>query len=71
MEDKILDIMRSVFNRPDIDNTVSQSNCAEWDSLRHLSLIIELENTFGTEFEPEEIAAMKTFSDVLAALSRR
>jgi len=33
-----------------------------WDSLRHLNLIIELENEFNISFELEEIAEMKSIS---------
>ena len=40
MEDKILNIIKDVFELEDIDNNVSQDNCIKWDSLNHLNLIL-------------------------------
>ncbi len=64
MDEKILGIMRRLFQNDGIDTTCSQSNCDLWDSLHHLNLIVELEETFDMEFEPEEIAEMKSFTKV-------
>lgn len=64
MDSKIIEIMERVFNTTGIDTTTSQENCEKWDSLHHLNLIVELENEFDVEFEPEEIAEMKSFDAV-------
>lgn len=64
MEEKIIEIMKEVFQTPDITPETSQSNCEKWDSLHHLNLIVELEDAFDLEFEPEEIADMKSFEAV-------
>ncbi len=64
MEDKIIKIMEHVFQTNGLDTECSQTNCEKWDSLHHLNLIVELEDEFDMEFEPEEIAEMKTFSKI-------
>lgn len=64
MDDKILKIMEMVFETPNLDISCSQDNCVNWDSLHHLNLIVELEDAFDMEFEPEEIAEMKNFNKV-------
>lgn len=64
MDEKILNIMKEVFEVDNIDETCSQDNCDKWDSLHHLTLISELEDAFGIEFEPEEIVEMKSFNKV-------
>jgi acyl carrier protein len=64
MEQKILDILKRVFNLDTVDKTCSQLTCDKWDSLNHLNLIVELEDEFDMEFEPEEIAEMKSFEAV-------
>lgn len=69
MDDKILNIMRRVFETPDVNVNSSQANCENWDSLHHLNLIVELEDAFDTEFEPEEIAEMKSFKAVKDTIS--
>lgn len=64
MDEKIIEIMKHVFNTPDITASTDQNNCDKWDSLHHLNLIVELEDEFDVEFEPEEIAEMKSFDAV-------
>lgn len=64
MEEKILEIMNRVFQTESLGTDCSQPNCEKWDSLHHLNLIVELEDEFDVEFEPEEIADMKTFSKI-------
>jgi acyl carrier protein len=71
MEQKILDLMKSVFKTDSLDKTCSQQNCEQWDSMNHLNLVVELEMEFGVSFEPEEIAQMRTFADVVRILKTK
>lgn len=50
--------MKDVFDVSDLNNTCTQETCENWDSLHHLMLISELEDAFGVEFDPEEMAEM-------------
>ena len=65
LEDKILEIMRDVFEMEDVSTDASQKNCERWDSLHHLNLASELEEAFEIELEPEEIAEMTDFTRVV------
>lgn len=65
LEEKILGIMREVFDMEAVQTDVSQKNCDRWDSLRHLTLASELEDAFDIELEPEEIAEMTDFARVI------
>jgi acyl carrier protein len=40
-----------------------------WDSMGHLNLILALEQSFGVQFSPEEVAAMTSVRAIDAALS--
>ena len=71
IEQKVLEIMKKVFEVDNIDKTCSQENCEKWDSLHHLTLITELEDAFDVEFEPEEIAEAKTFAKVLELINSK
>ena len=71
MEQKILEILKSVFQLDDIDETCSQQNCEKWDSMNHLNLVIELEMEFGISLEPEEIASMRSYDDVLRIIKTK
>lgn len=71
MENKILEIMRSVFQIDTVDETCSQQTCAKWDSMNHLNLVVELEMAFGISLEPEEIALMRSYNDVLRIVKNK
>lgn len=71
LEDKILEIMREVFDLETVPTDASQKNCDRWDSLRHLTLASELEEAFDIELEPEEIAEMTDFSRVVAMIQSK
>ncbi len=71
IEEKVLEIMREVFDMDEISPDASQKNCERWDSLHHLTLASELEDAFDIELEPEEIAEMTDFSRVVALLAAK
>ena len=71
LEDKVLEIMREVFDLQEVSTDASQKNCDRWDSLRHLTLASELEEAFDIELEPEEIAEMTDFPRVIAMLQSK
>lgn len=71
MEKQVLDVLRRVFKDSSIDETCSQKNCAAWDSMNHLNLVVELEMEFGVSLEPEEIARMVDFAAVCDILKAK
>ena len=68
LEEKLVGVFKDTFDIADADGSLSQENCEKWDSMGHLNLIVELETEFDVSFEPEEIADIKSFGDVLACL---
>lgn len=70
MKQKIKEIAARVFETQVNDDT-NQDNCENWDSLRHLNFIIELETEFDVSFEPEEIAAMTSLSIVESMIQQK
>lgn len=71
MEERVLSVLRTVFKDASIDASCSQKNCAAWDSMNHLNLVVELEIEFGVSFEPEEIARMVDFKAVCEVLKMK
>lgn len=71
MEEKVLELMKEVFEMEGITTDVSQKNCERWDSLHHLTLASELEDAFDIELEPEEIGQMTDFSRVIEILKTK
>lgn len=70
MEEKILNVLRTVLEDSTIGADCSQENCENWDSLRHLTICFELEGAFGVQFEPEEMEAMKSYNDILQFIEK-
>ncbi len=71
MEQQLLDVLRRVFKDPSLDENCSQKNCAAWDSMNHLNLVVELEIEFGVSLEPEEIARMVDYAAVREILKAK
>lgn len=68
MEEKVIEILKDLFELDTVDNTCSQTTCDAWDSLGQLNLVAELEDAFDVSLEPEEIANMKTYNDIINLL---
>ena len=66
-----MEILRQVLGIEGLDTTCSQTTCEAWDSLRHLNLVVELEDAFDVTFEPEEIAVMKSVEDIKKLLTAK
>lgn len=71
MKERILDVMRNVFEDVTIDTSCSQKTCKAWDSMNHLNLVVELEIEFGVSLEPEEIGRMLCYQDVYDIISSK
>jgi acyl carrier protein len=42
-----------------------------WDSLMHVTLIVNVERAFGIKFTSSEVASLKDVGDLLAFIERR
>lgn len=71
MKERILKIMAEVFemNTQDFSDSINQEHLDNWDSLRHLNLVVELEEAFEVSYEPEEIAVMTSVEKILEITS--
>ena len=71
MEEKVLEILKNLFELDVVDETCSQDTCDKWDSMGQLNLVIELESEFDITLEPEEIGEMKSYNDIVALLKNK
>ncbi len=60
---KIKQVMSAVFEVPleSINENSSTDNLENWDSLRHLNLILALEEEFGVSIPDEEVGNLVNF----------
>lgn len=71
MEEKVLEILKNVFELETVDTTCSQTTCEKWDSMGQLNLVVELESEFDITLEPEEIGEMKCYDDIIRILKAK
>lgn len=71
MEEKVFKILKDVLEMDEVSMNTSQDNCENWNSLRHLNLVSELEDEFDLEFEPEEIAEMKSVNNIIEIIKEK
>lgn len=69
---KVLELMAETFNveMALLNEDTSQKNLPAWDSLRHLNLIVALEDEFNVSLEPEQIAIMISFPAIIEELRK-
>ena len=53
-----------------IDDNASQMDLSNWDSVRHMNVVIGLENDFGIEFEDSELANLTSLPLLVEAIKK-
>ncbi|PCJ57054.1 MAG: hypothetical protein COA79_17135 [Planctomycetota bacterium] len=66
MEDQLKEILANIFNiqKSDINEDSSPETIVAWDSLKHMQLIIMIEEALSITITPEEIAEMVDFKKI-------
>jgi len=77
MNEKIMDsitpIFREVFDDPSLMVTkeLSAKDVKNWDSLNHITLIVELERLTGLSFSTDELVKLKDVGDFVQLLAEK
>jgi len=73
LKDRIKEVIASVFGVEisEIDDNTSSDTLDFWDSLRHMNLIVALEEEFGIEFNDEEIVEMTDYKLIKAIIQEK
>lgn len=71
--ESLKDICLGLFGDDELTLTeeTSSSDIEEWDSLMHLSIINELEETYNIGFTLDEVTKARTLGDILDVLEYR
>ena len=64
-----IDVMKIDAER--VTDALAYGEAPEWDSLAHMALVAELENTFGLMLDTEDIIAMSSVAEVRRILARQ
>lgn len=63
MDHRIKEIMGTIFEVPadDITDDSSPDSIVLWDSLKHMQLVVALEEEFSVQFSDDEIVGMQKY----------
>jgi len=73
MNERVRHILGVVLEMSDqeIDEKLSAEDISNWDSIRHLNLVLALEEAFGVSFPSEEWARLTSYRAIVDALGQR
>ncbi len=69
MEEKLKKIFANLFNFHNLEDHMTRDDIPDWDSMRHLSLILELEKEFDLSLSIEDSIHMVSIRAIKEILS--
>jgi acyl carrier protein len=69
----VTEIFRSVFNDPNLELTPGSTveEIPGWDSMTHITLIVEAECRFGIHFQAAEIESLYSVGELVRAIEAK
>ncbi|MFX0135183.1 MAG: acyl carrier protein [Candidatus Hodarchaeota archaeon] len=73
MHDKLFNVISVLIGIPveDLSEDSSYGSVPYWDSLKHMNLILALEEEFDVSFTDEEISRISSIRDMIEILKNR
>ena len=73
MRDGVIKIVSQIMNEPieQLDDDSSPDTVANWDSLKHMNLILALEEEFAITFADEEVIQMLNVRKIVEILENK
>lgn len=73
MLDQLQSVFRDVFEDDEltINRQTSADNVEGWDSLMHVSLMINVERVFGVKFSTTQVASLKNVGELMDLIESR
>ena len=70
---RVVSILTDLFQLDSVPTTsdIHRDQVAEWDSVNHLHLILEVEEAFGVELADGEVVEISSARDITTLLERR
>jgi acyl carrier protein len=65
------ELFKRVMGVQDCHPDDSMANLYPWDSLKHVELLIEIDEAFGGEIDPTQVWRMTDVAGILAVLDER
>ena len=71
--DRFFQVLSSILNvgRESLSPQSSRDSLDEWDSIKHMYVVLALEEEFRIEFSDDEIANLVSVSDLMRAMTAK
>jgi acyl carrier protein len=69
MNKKLNEIFIEVFDINPLPENFKKNENDLWDSIKHLTLVVEIESNFGITLSPEEISRIDSYSSALDCIN--
>lgn len=72
IRERVQKVFHKVFEDVTIEifDEMNAGSLNEWDSLKHIGLIVEVEKEFGIRFRNSEVARLKNVGDLLRLVEK-
>jgi len=70
MKDKIINLISEVLETS-VDENSTKDNTDNWDSLNHVKLILELQDTFDIKISTKDIDKLLSAKEIINYISKR
>ena len=73
MKDRVIKIVSQIMNVPieKLDEDSSPDTVTNWDSLKHMNLILALEEKFAIAFSDDEVVEMLSIKRIVEVLIKK
>ena len=71
LEQRLTQVFSRVFGLDHIDDMVSVVTLEPWDSMSHITLILELESAFDVQISTDEAIEMTSVPEIRSVLTRK
>lgn len=71
IRETVQDAIRSVLGELPLTDATTAADVPEWDSLRHMLIIAEIEQRCGITFTSEELEAPRCVGELIAVVARK
>ncbi len=70
MDEKLRQLLSDVFGvgGKEITESSTANDIDTWDSIKHLQLVIALEQSYGVELDTDEISNLRSVKDIVECL---
>lgn len=73
VQSRITKVFQSVFANAElqIDRTTTANDVEDWDSLKHIELIIALESEFAVKFKTAEVGQLSNVGELMDSIEKK